>query len=133
MRSVRPGVYRSHADGVPEFIEVAAPTEQALHALLQTVIARLHVAQNEHARRRSAIDGRTNRHESYRLSQVIRKRTQLAPPAGARRRVVDDSLTVRETEPLVTRIVCRRSLEEPDERSAQPHSKLSQSNSRSSA
>ena len=35
------GVYRSHADGVPEFIEAAAPTEEALHALLQTVIARL--------------------------------------------------------------------------------------------
>ena len=35
------GVYRSHADGVPEFIEAAAPTEEALRALLQTVIARL--------------------------------------------------------------------------------------------
>ncbi len=35
-----------------------------------------HVAQNEHARRRSAIDGRTTRHESYRLSQVIRKRIE---------------------------------------------------------
>jgi hypothetical protein len=35
------GVYRSHADGVPEFIEGAAPTEEALHALLQTVIAQL--------------------------------------------------------------------------------------------
>ncbi len=35
------GVYRSHADGVPEFIEVAAPTEEGLHDLLQTVIARL--------------------------------------------------------------------------------------------
>jgi hypothetical protein len=35
------GVYRSHADGVPEFIEVAAPTEERLHELLQTVIARL--------------------------------------------------------------------------------------------
>jgi hypothetical protein len=35
------GVYRSHADGVPEFIEAAAPTEEALHAPLPTVIARL--------------------------------------------------------------------------------------------
>jgi hypothetical protein len=35
------GGYRSGADGVPEFIEVAAPTEEGLHALLQTVIARL--------------------------------------------------------------------------------------------
>ena len=35
------GVYRSGADGVPEFIEAAAPTEEALHVLLQTVIARL--------------------------------------------------------------------------------------------
>ena len=34
-------MYRSHADGVPEFIEVAAPTEEGLHELLQTVIARL--------------------------------------------------------------------------------------------
>ncbi len=35
------GVYCSGADGVPECIEVAAPTEEGLHALLQTVIARL--------------------------------------------------------------------------------------------
>jgi hypothetical protein len=35
------GMYRSGADGVPEFIEGAAPTEERLHALLQTVIARL--------------------------------------------------------------------------------------------
>jgi hypothetical protein len=35
------GVYRSHADGVPEFIESAAPTEEGLHELLQTFIARL--------------------------------------------------------------------------------------------
>jgi hypothetical protein len=35
------GVYRSGADGVPEFIEVAAPNKEALHALLHTVIARL--------------------------------------------------------------------------------------------
>jgi hypothetical protein len=35
------GVYRSQADGVPEFIEAAAPTEESLHALLQTVTARL--------------------------------------------------------------------------------------------
>jgi hypothetical protein len=35
------GVYRSHADGVPEFIWAAAPVEESLHALHQTVIARL--------------------------------------------------------------------------------------------
>ena len=35
-----------------------------------------HVAQNEHARRRSAIDGRTTRHDGYRLSQVVRKRIE---------------------------------------------------------
>ncbi len=35
------GVYRSGADGVPELIEAAAPTEEELHALLQTIIARL--------------------------------------------------------------------------------------------
>ncbi len=35
------GVYRSGTDGVPEFIEAAAPSEEALHTLLQTVIARL--------------------------------------------------------------------------------------------
>jgi hypothetical protein len=34
-------VYRSDAEGVPEFIEAAAPTDEALHALLHTVIARL--------------------------------------------------------------------------------------------
>jgi len=31
-----------------------------------------HVAKNEHARRRSAIDGRTTRHQGYRISQTIR-------------------------------------------------------------
>ena len=41
MMRLADGVYRSHADGVPEFIEVAAPTEEGLHELLQTVIARL--------------------------------------------------------------------------------------------
>jgi len=35
------GPYRSDADGVPEVIEAAAPTEETLHALLQTVFARL--------------------------------------------------------------------------------------------
>jgi hypothetical protein len=35
------GVYRSHAEGAAEFIEAAAPTEEELHALLHTVIARL--------------------------------------------------------------------------------------------
>jgi hypothetical protein len=35
------GVYRSGADGTPAFIEADAPTDNELHALLQTVIARL--------------------------------------------------------------------------------------------
>ena len=35
------GVYRCGADGVPDFIEAGAPTDDELHALLQTVIARL--------------------------------------------------------------------------------------------
>jgi hypothetical protein len=34
-------VYRSDAEGEPEFIDAAAPTDEALHALLHTVIARL--------------------------------------------------------------------------------------------
>jgi hypothetical protein len=34
------GVYRCGADGAPTFIETAASTDQELHALLQTVIAR---------------------------------------------------------------------------------------------
>ncbi|MDT9165659.1 hypothetical protein RSW31_24590, partial [Escherichia coli] len=34
------GVYRCGADGAPTFIEVAASTDEELHALLQTVIAR---------------------------------------------------------------------------------------------
>ena len=34
-------MYRSDAEGEPEFIEAAAPTDEALHALLHTVIARL--------------------------------------------------------------------------------------------
>jgi hypothetical protein len=32
--------YRSGADGAPDFIEAGAPTDEELHALLQTVIAR---------------------------------------------------------------------------------------------
>jgi transposase len=35
-----------------------------------------HVAQNENARRRSAIDGRTTRHQGYRTSQRIRMRIE---------------------------------------------------------
>jgi len=35
-----------------------------------------HVAQNIHARRRSAIDGRTTRHAGYAISQVRRKRVE---------------------------------------------------------
>ena len=35
------GVYRCDADGLPSFIEVSAPSDDALHALLQTIIARL--------------------------------------------------------------------------------------------
>jgi hypothetical protein len=33
------GVYRCGADGVPDFIEAGAPTDEGLHALLQTVMA----------------------------------------------------------------------------------------------
>lgn len=35
-----------------------------------------HVAQNEHARRRSAIDGRTTRPDGHRLGHVVRKRIE---------------------------------------------------------
>lgn len=35
------GVYRSGADGSPAFIEAGTPTDDELHALLQTVISRL--------------------------------------------------------------------------------------------
>jgi len=35
-----------------------------------------HVAQNQHARRRSAIDGRTTRHAGYQISQQKRKRVE---------------------------------------------------------
>ncbi|NUZ05903.1 transposase [Piscinibacter koreensis] len=35
------GVYRCGADGAPTFVEAAAPTDDELHALLQTAIARL--------------------------------------------------------------------------------------------
>ena len=35
-----------------------------------------HVAQNQHARRRSAIDARTTRHAGYAVSQRIRKRVE---------------------------------------------------------
>jgi hypothetical protein len=35
------GVYRCGGDGVPAFVDVDAPTDDELHALLQTVITRL--------------------------------------------------------------------------------------------
>jgi hypothetical protein len=35
------GVYRYGADGAPSFVEACAPTDDELHALLQTAIARL--------------------------------------------------------------------------------------------
>ena len=35
------GAYRCGADGAPAFVEASAPTDDELHALLQTVIARL--------------------------------------------------------------------------------------------
>ena len=49
-----------------------------------------HVAQNVHARRRSAVDGRTTRHAGYRVSQSIRARIEpifgwLKTVAGLRR------------------------------------------------
>lgn len=35
-----------------------------------------HVTKNEHARRRSAIDGRTTRHPGYAISQTLRRRVE---------------------------------------------------------
>ena len=35
------GVYRRSAEGTPTFVDAGAPTEDELHALLHTVIARL--------------------------------------------------------------------------------------------
>ncbi len=35
------GVYRCDADGAPNFVEAGTPTDDQLHALLQTIIARL--------------------------------------------------------------------------------------------
>jgi hypothetical protein len=40
-RLVLDGVYRCGADGLPDFVEVDAPTEDELHALLQIVITRI--------------------------------------------------------------------------------------------
>jgi hypothetical protein len=34
-------VYRCGADGVPQFVEVGSPTDDEVHALLQSLIARL--------------------------------------------------------------------------------------------
>ena len=41
LTAVLDGVYRCGTDGSPAFIEADAPTDGELHALLQTVIARL--------------------------------------------------------------------------------------------
>ncbi len=35
------GVYRGGGDGAPTFVEAGAPSDDELHALLQTVITRL--------------------------------------------------------------------------------------------
>lgn|GEM_PF-2680704 len=35
------GVYRCGADHAPAFVEVGAPTDDELHGLLQTIVARL--------------------------------------------------------------------------------------------
>jgi len=40
-RRVPDGPYRCDADGLPGFVDAAAPTDMAMHALLQTVVARL--------------------------------------------------------------------------------------------
>jgi len=40
-RLVLEGVYRCGADGLPAFVEASAPTDDELHALLQTPITRL--------------------------------------------------------------------------------------------
>ena len=45
-------------------------------AALRLVQVTPHVAQNQYARRRSAIDGRTTRHAGYAVSQRIRKRVE---------------------------------------------------------
>ena len=49
---------------------------QQLVASLRGIKATPHVAQNEHARRSSAIDERTTRHEGYAVSQRKRKRVE---------------------------------------------------------
>ena len=43
---------------------------------LRRLMVTPHVAQNQHARRRSAIDGRTTRHAGYQISQKKRKRVE---------------------------------------------------------
>ena len=50
------GVYRCGADGAPTFIEAAASTDEELHALLQTSIARF-MKVSSHARRAAQGDG----------------------------------------------------------------------------
>ena len=49
---------------------------QQLVASLRAIQATPHVAQNEHARRTSAIDARTTRHDGYGVSQRKRKRVE---------------------------------------------------------
>jgi transposase len=49
---------------------------QGLVKSLRAVAVTPHVAQNQHARRRSAIDGRTTRHGGYAVSQRKRKRVE---------------------------------------------------------
>ena len=41
LRALLDGVYRCGTDGVPTFAEVGGPTDDELHALLQTVMTRL--------------------------------------------------------------------------------------------
>ena len=46
------GVYRRGAEGVPEFVEVPAPTDEALQTVLHKIITR--TTQAAHPRRRNS-------------------------------------------------------------------------------
>jgi hypothetical protein len=91
------GVYRGGGDGVPAFVEVAAPTDDELHALLQTLITR-HAAVRVEAHDRKQLDPDT-RVEPPSNTECPRRRTDHPKPPPHQRTVSDPDQ--RSQSPLV--------------------------------
>ena len=83
------GVYRRGADGAPEFVELAAPTDDALQTVLHKIIARLMKLLTRRTIRRAAsyvrqqVSTAGNSDEPMRVTFDV---TPMSPPRACRRR-----------------------------------------------